>query len=39
VQASADEQFNSYVEYGRALEKLIADVQTELRREPAIAGS
>jgi sugar phosphate isomerase/epimerase len=35
VQASADQQFNSYVEYGRALEKLIADVQTELRAKAA----
>ena len=31
VTASAEQQFNSYVEYGRALEKLITEVQGELR--------
>jgi sugar phosphate isomerase/epimerase len=30
VQTSAEQQFNSYVEYGRALEKLIGEVQNEL---------
>ena len=30
VQASADQQFNSYVEYGRALEKLFIEVRNEL---------
>ena len=29
VQASAEQQFNSYVEYGRALEKLIREVQSK----------
>ena len=27
VQASAEQQFNSYVEYGRALEKLVAEAR------------
>jgi sugar phosphate isomerase/epimerase len=35
VQASADAQFKSYVDYGCALEKLIADVQAELRTKAA----
>ena len=35
VQASAEQQFNSYVEYGRALEKLVGEVQTELRAKAA----
>jgi sugar phosphate isomerase/epimerase len=35
VHASADQQFNSYVDYGRALEKLVAEVQTELRTPKA----
>jgi sugar phosphate isomerase/epimerase len=30
VQASADQQFQSYVEYGRRLEKLIAEIKAEL---------
>jgi sugar phosphate isomerase/epimerase len=38
VQANADQQFQSYVEYGRRLKALIADVQSELpgaARQPA----
>jgi sugar phosphate isomerase/epimerase len=35
VQASADQQFNSYVQYGRALEKLMSEVQSELRTRKA----
>jgi sugar phosphate isomerase/epimerase len=30
VQSSAEQQFQSYVDYGRTLEKLIAEVRTEL---------
>jgi sugar phosphate isomerase/epimerase len=37
VQASAEHQFNSYVEYGRRLEKLIADVQRELQQKASCA--
>ena len=35
VQASADQQFQSYVEYGRKLEALINGVQSELRASKA----
>lgn len=35
VHASADQQFNSYIEYGRALEKLVAEVQSDLRARQA----
>jgi sugar phosphate isomerase/epimerase len=35
VQASAEQQFNSYVEYGRSLEKLMGEVQSELRARKA----
>ena len=35
VQASADEQFKSYAEYGRRLEKLVSEVQSELRAKKA----
>ncbi len=30
VQASSDQQFNSYVDYGRALAKLVAEVKAEI---------
>lgn len=32
VQASADAQFKSYVDYGRALEKLISEVRAEVKQ-------
>jgi len=32
VQSSAEAQYNSYVEYGRRLEKLVQSIQTELGR-------
>jgi sugar phosphate isomerase/epimerase len=32
VQASADAQFNSYVEYGRRLERMIGEIRAELGR-------
>jgi len=35
VQAPAEKQFDSYVEYGKRLEKLIAGVQGELERQKA----
>jgi sugar phosphate isomerase/epimerase len=35
VQASAEQQFNSYVQYGRSLENLIGQVQAELRTRQA----
>jgi hypothetical protein len=35
VQSSAEQQFNSYIEYGGALEKLVADVQGDLRARKA----
>lgn len=35
VQASADEQFDSYVKYGRAFESLVSDVRRELRVQAA----
>jgi hypothetical protein len=35
VQSSAEQQFSSYVEYGRAMEKLVGDVQSELRAKAA----
>jgi sugar phosphate isomerase/epimerase len=35
VQSSAEQQFNSYVEYGRRLEKLIVDIQQELQQKAA----
>lgn len=37
VTASADAQYSSYVEYGRRLEKLIAEIQSELAREKKTA--
>ncbi|HTD68330.1 MAG TPA: TIM barrel protein, partial [Candidatus Limnocylindria bacterium] len=35
VTSSADQQFSRYIEYGRALEKLISDVQAGLRAKKA----
>ena len=35
VQSSAEQQFNSYVDYGRAFEKLVGEVQSELQARAA----